>query len=84
MRVVNGLYERQCQNCGCFDGDEEVDRLRYCFKRALDALKHDVDPRWMRHSDECDLASTSDPHFICTCWVKQRLDLIAELECVLS
>lgn len=58
------------------------------FMEALEVLKHDVDPRWADHSDECEanptdeeLETSTEPHEErCDCWVSKRRDLIAKLE----
>jgi hypothetical protein len=60
--------------------------IRNNYLKALDALKYDVDPSRVQHSDECTSRSPdSPPQFIdenCNCWVADRKKLIKELETV--
>jgi hypothetical protein len=76
---------------GSGSGDREATaallaHIRNNYLKALDALKYDVDPSRVQHSDECTSRSPdSPPLFIdenCNCWVADRKKLIKELETV--
>lgn len=84
MEAVGGESGTTCHESNC---NERLARhCRNNFMRALEALKHDVDPSRVQHSDECTSRSPdSPPLFIdedCNCWVADRKKLIKELETV--
>jgi hypothetical protein len=70
----------------CIANSALAAHCRNNFMKALEALKHQVDPRWTTHGDECasrgpapyDARRASDEG--CDCWVKSQRELIEELE----
>ena len=67
--------------------ERELAAMTAAKDKAVEALKHDVNPRWTRHGDEC--ASRGPAPYEgrasddgCDCWVKTRKALLAELEAV--
>ena len=75
--VVDADYARKLER--------ELSAMALAKDKALAALKHDVDPRWVCHGDEC--ASRGPAPYDgspgddgCDCWVSARRKLIRELE----
>lgn len=85
------VFVKGSKSIGCCWEQADTELVAHCrnhFMEALKALKHDVDPRWVCHSDECEanptdeeLETSTEPHEErCDCWVSKRRDLIAKLE----